>query len=460
MKKMKLRNMFRMELNITEGVIWKQIMLFFIPILFGSFFQQLYNTVDAIIVGNYLGKEALSSVGGSTGTLIDLMVGFFVSLSTGATVVISQYYGARNDKKVSEAVHTSFIIAIVGGFILTIVDFLLAPFALKLMRVPSELMDYSVTYLRIYFLGLIPNLIYNIGSSILRAVGDPKRPLIFLIVACITNIVLDLLFVIVFKWGVAGVAIATITSQFVSSILVVIVLVRANGSYRLKLNKMKFHLERFKELIKIGFPTGVQSIMYSFSNIVVQLAINGLGTNTIAAWTAFAKMDSLFWMMIGAFGVSITTFVGQNFGAKKYSRTKKAVRQCLMLASIGTVAMSFIYVIFGEYIYMIFTNDPAVIERGLIIVKWITPTYITFIAIEILSGALRGMGISLTPTVMTGFGICLFRVIWILFVVPLNNSIPTIALCYPISWLLTSLMFIIYYKHFWRKNKDKYTDIV
>lgn len=460
MKERRIRNIFRMELNITEGVIWKQIMLFFIPILFGSFFQQLYNTVDAIIVGKYLGKEALSAVGGSTGTLIDLMVGFFVSLSTGATVVISQYYGARNDKKLSQAVHTSVIIAVVGGLILTIVDFLLAPYALKLMRVPSELMDYSVTYLRIYFLGLIPNLIYNIGSAILRAVGDSRRPLIFLIVACITNIILDLLFVVVFKWGVAGVAIATVLSQVVSSILVIIVLIRANESYRLHINKLKFHFERFKELIRIGLPNGVQSIMYSSSNIVVQLAINGLGTNTIAAWTAFAKMDSLFWMMIGAFGVSITTFVGQNFGAKKYSRVRKAVRQCLILSSIGTAAMSFIYVFFGKYIYLIFTNDAAVIERGLIIVKWITPTYLTFICIEIISGALRGMGVSFTPTVMTGIGICVFRVIWVFFVVPFNRSIPTIALCYPISWLLTSTMFVIYYRHFWRKNKNKYTDII
>ncbi|SHJ91656.1 putative efflux protein, MATE family [Hathewaya proteolytica DSM 3090] len=459
MRKITLKKLFNMELDITEGVIWKQIMIFFIPILFGSFFQQLYNTVDAIIVGNFLGKEALSAVGGATGTLIDLMVGFFVSLSAGATVIISQYYGARKDREVSQAVHTSIALAIAGGFILMIVNFFVTPFALKVMKVPEEIMDYSLIYIRIYFIGLIPNLIYNIGSAILRAVGDSTRPLIFLIVACLTNIVLDLLFVVVFKWGVAGVAIATIVSQLVSSVLVILVLARSQQCYRLYFHKIKFYKNRFNEIIRIGVPNGIQSIMYSSSNILVQVAINTLGTNTIAAWTAFAKMDSIFWMMIGAFSVSITTFAGQNFGAKKYTRVKKGINQCLGLTALGTIIMSLIYVFFGKYIFYIFNQDAEVIEKGMIILRWISPTYITFICVDIIAGGLRGMGISVIPTVMTAVGICLFRVVWVFFVVPLNRTIPTIALCYPLSWTLTSIMFIAYYIYFWKKNKNKYVDI-
>ena len=303
--------------QITEGVIWKQLLLFFFPILFGTFFQQLYNTIDAMIVGRYVGKEALSAVGGITGTLINLLVGFFVGLSSGATVIISQYYGAKRPKHVSLAVHTAIAFCLVGGIALMILGIILAPFALRATGTPAEIIPYAVLYMRIYFIGIIGNLIYNIGSGILRAIGDSKRPLYFLIVSCFVNIVLDLLFVVVFHMGVAGAAWATILSQLVSALLVIYVLTHTKESYRLMLRNIRIAPDMLARIIQIGFPAGLQSVMYSVSNVVIQAGVNGLGTDTVAAWTAYGKLDGLFWMMINAFGISITTFVGQNYGAKK-----------------------------------------------------------------------------------------------------------------------------------------------
>ena len=314
--------------QITEGVIWKQLLIFFFPILFGTFFQQLYNTADAIIVGNFVGKEALASVGGSASTIINLLVGFFVGLSSGATVIISQYYGADNRRRVSDSVHTAIALAIAGGVVIMLIGLVSARFALTAMGTPDDILSLSLTYMKIYYLGTIPSMIYNMGSGILRAVGDSKRPLYFLIASCLVNIVLDLLFVAVLDMGVAGAAIATIASQFFSAILTLIALLRTQDSYRLIVSKIRFHRDLLFDIIKIGLPAGLQSAMYSISNLLIQSSINSFGTDTIAAWTAYGKVDSIFWMIMGAYGVSITTFAGQNFGAGKYDRIKKSVRIC------------------------------------------------------------------------------------------------------------------------------------
>lgn len=437
---------------ITEGVVWKQLLIFFFPLLFGTFFQQLYNTVDAIVVGKYVGKEALSAVGGTTGTLINLFVGFFVGISSGATVAISQYFGADDEDNVSKAVHTAIALAIVGGTIIMIMGIVGAPYALRWMGTPEDIMPYSLQYIRIYFAGMIANLIYNMGSGILRAIGDSKRPLYFLIVSCIVNIVLDFLFVVVFHLDVMGVAIATVISQVVSGVLVCLSLMSSYECYKLDLRKISFDSKILNKIVNIGLPAGVQSLMYTTSNIIIQASINSFGTDTIAAWTAYAKIDGIFWMILGSFGISVTTFVGQNFGAGKKDRVRKGVRTCISMSMGTSLAISFILYISGGYLFKLFTNDPMVIDIGLQMMHLITPYYFTFVAIEILSGALRGMGSTLVPMVISGVGVCALRVIWIFIAVPIWPTVETIILSYPITWTITSLLFIIYYIYFMKKN--------
>ncbi len=431
--------------QITEGVIWKQLLFFFFPILFGTFFQQLYNTTDAVIVGNFVGKEALASVGGPAATLINLLVGFFVGLSSGATVIISQFYGAEHEEDVKKAVHTAFALSIAGGAVIMVLGLLFSGAALRAMNTPEDIMKLSVQYMRIYFLGVIPSLIYNMGSSILRAVGDSRRPLYFLILSCIANILLDIFFVVVLKLGVAGVAIATVLSQVISALMTMAALMRSEDSYRLILKEIRFHSHILHNIIRIGLPAGLQSSMYSISNLIVQSSVNSFGTDTVAAWTAYGKVDGIFWMIIGAYGISITTFAGQNFGAGKYDRIRKSVRVCMGMAAFTSILLSVVVLTGGRLFFSLFTNDANVVEIGLGMMRVISPTYVTYICIEILGGTTRGCGDAVLPTVMTAVGVCILRVAWVLIAVPLRPEISTVAFSYPLTWAVTSVMFIIYY---------------
>lgn len=439
--------------QITEGVIWKQLLFFFFPILFGTFFQQLYNTTDAVIVGNFVGKEALAAVGGPAATLINLLIGFFTGLSSGATVIISQYYGAKKQEDVRRTVHTAIALSIAGGAVIMVLGFLFSGAALRAMNTPEEILSLSVVYMRIYFIGVIPSLIYNMGSGILRAVGDSKRPLYFLILSCIANIVLDILFVTVLKMGVVGVAVATALSQVFSALLVTAALMRTEDSYRLYMKEIRFSPELLHKIIRIGLPAGIQSTMYSASNLIIQSSINSFGTDTIAAWTAYGKIDGIFWMIMGAYGVAITTFAGQNFGAGKYDRIKKSVRICLGMAAFTSVLLSVIVLTGGSLFFRLFTDDPDVVSIGLGMMRVISPSYVTYICIEILGGTTRGCGDAVLPMLMTCVGICVLRVVWVLVVVPLRPEMSTVAFSYPLTWSATSLLFIVYYlRGNWQKR--------
>ena len=431
--------------GITEGVIWKQLLLFFFPIVLGTFFQQLYNTADAIIVGKAVGKEALAAVGGSTGTLINLLVGFFVGLASGASVIIAQLFGARRAQDVSRAVHTTIALALSSGALLTAVGLLCAGGILELMGTPQEVMAYALPYLNIYFLGMILQLVYNIGSGVLRAVGDSRRPMLFLICAALTNIVLDILLVLGLNLGVRGAAIATVLSQVVSAVLILVSLCHAQPVYRLHFRRIRFHGDMLARIVRIGLPAGLQSVMYSLSNMIIQASVNGFGTDVMAAWTAYGKIDGLYWMMISAFGVSITTFAGQNFGARRYDRMRRSVRVCLGMAAGVTVFMTALILAVGRPMLGMFTDDAHVVEMGMSIIRLIVPTWITYLCIEILSGAMRGAGDSLMPTLMTLTGVCLMRVFWVTVVVPRMHQLPVLMLSYPITWVITSCMFIVYY---------------
>lgn len=431
--------------NITEGVIWKQLLLFFFPILFGTFFQQLYNAADAMIVGRFVGKEALSAVGGGTGTVIQVLVGFFVGLSSGATVIISQYYGAKKAEMVSYAVHTSIAFSILAGIVMMVAGIVAAPAVLMAMDTPTDVLKPSVLYIRIYFAGIIGNLIYNMGAGILRAVGDSRRPLYFLIVSCLTNIVLDVLFVVVLQMGVAGAALATILSQAVSAVMVIVVLMRTKDMHRLSPGQIRLDRRMLGRIIRIGFPAGLQSVMYSSSNVIIQASVNSLGTDTVAAWTAYSKIDSVFWMIVNAFGISVTTFVGQNYGAGKKDRVHKGVRVCMALTFGATFLISIILYCWGIYCYRLFTTDEAVVEIGIAMMKYLVPVYFTYVSIEILSGALRGVGDCWIPTLLCCLGVCVLRICWIAFAVPLRRDIFNIMFSYPLTWVVTSILFIGYY---------------
>ncbi len=431
--------------QITEGIIWKQLLLFFFPIVLGTFFQQIYNTADAIVVGRYVGKEALASVGGSTSQIINLVVGFFVGLSSGATVVIAQFYGARDQKNINRALHTAIAFSIAGSIVITILGLLFSPFFLQLMQTPQNLMADSTLYLRVYFAGIFFVFIYNIGSGILRATGDSRRPLYFLIVCCFLNIILDVVFVVGLHMAVAGVALGTLISQGVSAVLVLIALFRSRDIFRLRLKELHFHRASLQSLLRIGIPAGLQSVMYNISNVIIQACLNTFGTDTVAAWTAFGKMDAFYWMVCSAFGIAITTFIGQNYGAGKYNRMRKSVRICFAMAMGSSIAISAVLLIFGSYIFQIFTGDAIVVEIGMEMVRFMVPFYSIYVFIEILSGALRGTGNVLIPMLMTCGGVCLLRLFWIIVMLPIHREIITIIFSYPISWSITALMFIFYY---------------
>lgn len=442
--------------GILEGVIWKQLLIFFFPILLGTFFQQLYNTADAMIVGKYVGTEALAAVGGATGNLISLIVGFFVGLSSGATVIISQFYGARRDGDVSRAVHTGLALAVGGGAVLTVLGWFLSPVMLEWMGTPADVMDYAVSYIRVYFLGMIPSMVYNVGSGILRAVGDSKRPLYFLIAACMTNIVLDLLLVMGLDMGVAGAGWATILSQMVSAVLVVAVLMRSRTSYQLHLRQLRFHGDLLSRITAIGLPAGLQSVMYALSNVIIQTAINGFGSDTMAAWSAWGRIDGIVWMILNAFGISITTFVGQNFGAGRFDRVRKAVGQCLLMAFGVTLLCTLLMLLLGRNMFLLFSNEESVVQIGMTILHRIGPFFVAYVCIEIFSCAVRGAGDSLLPTLMTLGGICVMRLVWLWVVVPLDRTLETTVLSYPVTWMITSLLFILYYlKGGWLKRCQK-----
>lgn len=430
--------------GITEGVIWKQILAFFFPILFGTLFQTLYNTVDAIIVGQALGKQALAAVGGGTGTMINLIIGFFTGLSSGATVVISQFYGAKDHEKAGKAVHTAIMLALVGGILISILGYIFTRPLLILIDTPADILDMAETYLHIYFLGALSIVMYNMCAGIFRALGDSRNPLYFLIIGSLVNIVLDILFIMGFKMGVEGAAYATVISQVVSAVISLIWLRKREDACGLKLKSLRFDIQILKRMMAIGLPAGIQSIMYNISNMIIQTRVNSFGTDTAAAWAAYGKLDAIFWMMVNAFGISITTFVGQNFGAGKIDRARKGVKSVFAMTLVSSLLLEVVYVFFGRYGYHIFVTDKEVIDIGMRIMLTIAPFYFTYISIELLSGAIRGAGKSLVPTLFTVIGICGMRILW-LSVPALCATVELVMVCYPVSWTLVSILFLVYY---------------
>ena len=438
--------------QITEGVIWKQLLIFFFPILLGTFFQQMYNTVDTIIVGRVVGTTALAAVG-ATGPLVNMVNGFFIGISSGATVILSQNYGAGNRQGVQDALHTGVTLSLVLGAIITVLGVGLGPWVMSLMNMPKNCMGDASVYLRIYFAGAIGSMVYNMGAGILRAMGDSRRPMLFLMATCVLNVVLDVLFVAVLKMGVAGAALATTVSQFISAVLPILVLLRLPED-ALDLRKLRIDRKLLGRILRIGVPAGLQFVTFDFSNILIQSGVNSFGDVTMAAWTAHGKTDAITWMISGAFGVSVTTFVGQNFGAQKYRRIRQSVWISLAMSVALVGAVAALILAFRTQILGIYTDDPNVVAVGSTIMLSIMPFNIVFMPIEVFAGTMRGVGYSVMPTLITGSCVCLFRILWLMTVVRRWHTLKMLTICYPISWILAAtVFFIVYLRGNWLRSR-------
>lgn len=435
-----------LENAMTQGVIWQQILLFFFPIMFGTLFTTLYNTVDAIIVGQLLGKEALAAVSGGTSTMTNLIIGFFTGVASGAAVIVSQFYGAGNEERVSKSIHTAIGLSILFGAAITVFGYALTVPLLELIETPEDVLPLATDYLHVYFAGALPLILYNMASGIYRSFGDSRDPLIFLIIGAVANIFLDIVFISVFKRGVKGAAEATVISEILSALITLICLCRRKDCCRYFISR-SFDIDPviLKKMLQLGLPGGIQSIMYNISNMIIQTNVNRFGTDTAAAWASYNKLDSIFWMIVNAFGIAATTFVGQNYGAGKLERAKKGVRDSLLMSAVTAVVMTGLYLTLGKFAFRLFTSDEAVIATGMRILRTIAPVFILYIPIEIFSGALRGVGKTLIPTLFTVFGICGLRIIW-LSIPWCTATIERVMYSYAISWGLVSLLFLTYYK--------------
>ena len=395
-------------------------------------------------MGNFVSNEAFSAVGTVT-PIVNMLIGSFMGLASGAGVVISQYYGAKQMERVKQAVHTSLVMTLVLGVIMTAAGILLTPFLLGLMKTPADVFPEATAYLTIYFSGVMGLMLYNMGAGILRAVGDTKRPLYFLIIACLTNIVLDVLFVMGFGMGVLGVAAATVLSQVVACVLVMLMLMRSTSVFSVHRSEIGFTDYSTRRVLRVGLPAALQSNMFTIANIIIQSCINSFGTDTVAAWTAYGKVDGLFWMIMGALGISVTTFVGQNFGAQKYRRVRRSVRIGLLMGFAIAGLCSAVLLTFAHTLLSWFTTSETVLSIGMRTVQLTIPFYFTYVSVEVLSGAVRGTGDSFWPMIISASGICLLRMLWVFLVVPMFPGFDTIVMIFPISWGATSLIFAAYY---------------
>ena len=431
--------------QITEGVIWKQLLIFFFPIVIGTFFQQIYNTADSIIVGRFVGKEALAAVGGSVNQIVNLMVEVFVGLTSGAAVIVAQFYGAGDRKNLDRTIHTSYAFALTVGILTGLLGIFVSEPVLRLMKTPEELMTDSTIYLHIYFLGIVFNVVYNMGASILRAMGDSRRPLYVLMISCGINILLDIFLIVVLKMGVSGAAVATVSCQGISACFVTGMLMGSHTFTPLKLQKIRFFGRSLISVLRIGIPAALEAAMYTIANLIIQVFVNELGTDTVAAWGNFGKIDAVFWMVINSFGIAITTFVGQNYGAGKTQRMRKSVRICLVMSYSAAFLVSGLLYAFARPLYSLFTTDKGVVQIGVDMLRFLMPSYFLYVVIGIFSVAFRGAGRVVVPMILTCGGVCLLRIIWMFGLVPVCPGIKTIMLSYPVSWGITAVLFIIYY---------------
>ncbi|WP_298580982.1 MATE family efflux transporter [uncultured Olegusella sp.] len=443
-----LRNM-----DMTTGRVVKRLVCFFLPILAGSLFQQLYTTADAVILGQYAGKIGLASID-AIYNLLKLPVNFFVGLSTGATILISQFFGAKDEHALSKVIHTGICSALAGGVVLSIIGVSIAPLCLKAMAVPKEIFSLSLSYVRVIFGGLALSMVYNIGAGILRAVGDSKTPFYILVTTGCVNIILDLVFVAIFKMNAPGAALATVFSQGLSATLVLVTLFNTKAPYHLMRRKLKADRKMLISICKLGLPIGLQSALYPVANMMVQTSINSTGTDNIAAWALCGKLDFMIWLITDSLAAAIATFVAQNYGAKAILRARHGIRVGLAITLGAIAVISLILFFWSIPIGKLFINagDVDIAVAAGSIMRFLAPLYILYVFGEVLAGAIRGLGETLRPMLITMAGTCVTRILWIIFIVPLRSDLFTILGCYPLSWAVTSLSFVLYYLSYSRKK--------
>ena len=432
------------RIDMTKGSIWKCMISFAIPVFIGHLFQQLYNTADSIIVGNFVGKEALAAVA-SSGNLIFMMTGFFMGLCMGAGVIISRYLGARDFEKMQKAIHTAVAFALCCGLTLSILGLWLAPKLLILMKTPENVLPLSTTYFRIYFFGSFFSLTYNVCAGILQAVGDSKSPLRFLIIASLTNIVLDLVFVGVFNLGVAGAAVATVISQMLSAVLGFRKLLMSEGYYQLHLNKIRFDFDRLKEILHQGIPSGINNSIISIANVVVQSNINAFGDDAMAGCGSYSKIEGFIFIPIMSFSMAITTFIGQNLGAGNHERALKGSRFGILSAMASAEILGGILWIICPWVIPLFNSDPAVVEIGVNQMRTESIFFFALAFAHAVSAVMRGAGKAKMPMYTMLLCWCIIRVTYITVAVRFYPVIETVYWAYPITWLLSCVIFLAYY---------------
>ena len=440
------------SIDMTEGSIFNKIILFAIPLMLSSILQLLFNAADLVVVGKFAGSESLAAVG-STNALINLLVNLFIGLSMGASVVMGRCIGARRYDEAHKALHTAMAIATVGGVMMIFVGYFASAPMLKLMATPDDVINLSILYMKIYFMGMPGMMAYNFGSAILRSAGDTKRPLYFLTVAGVVNVILNLILVIGFHMGVAGVAIATATSQYISGFFVVMALVKSEGYMQLHLKELRFHKDQAFEMIRIGFPAGLQGIIFSISNVLIQSSINSFGKIVMAGNTAASNIEGFVYTAMNSIYQTALSFTSQNMGAKRYDRIDKILFECqLTVIIIGLVAGIGAYTM-GDKLLAIYDSDPEVIGYGLTRMSLVCAPYFLCGMMDVMVGSLRGMGYSIMPMIVSLTGACLFRVIWILTVFAANHTLFTLYISYPISWALTFSIHLLCYLVVRRKFK-------
>ena len=435
----------RKDVDMTEGNIFRHLIVFAFPLLLGNVFQQLYNMVDTWVVGNYVSNEAFSAVG-SVGPIINMLIGFFLGLSSGTGVVISQYYGAKQYDKVRDTVHTAILMTLLLGILFTGVGIAMTPFMLKIMQTPEAVVPESTAYLTIYFSGIIGLMVYNIGAGILRAVGDSRGPFYFLVVSALLNTVLDLVFVLVFDLGVKGVALATILAQGTSAVLVMITLLRSDTCVRFSFRNLKISWEMLAKIVRIGIPTGLRMMVTSFSNVFVQSYINFFGEDCMSGWTAYGKIDQILFLPMQSLSLAVTTFVGQNLGMRKVERAKKGVNIAVGISMAATAVMMIPVMVFAPQLVAFFNSKPEVVTTGAMLLRYITPFYILCCLNQIHSGALNGAGDTRAPMfiILASFVVARQIYLFIMANFIVNEFLP-IAMSYPAGWFICSVIMCIYY---------------
>lgn len=442
------------EIDMCNGPITGKMLRFALPLMLSSMLQLLFNAADIITVGKFGSEHSLAAVGSNT-ALINLLTNLFIGLSIGANVLVARFYGAKNGEELNEMVHTAMLLSLISGLILTVTGVIFARYFLIWMKTPAEILDLATTYLKIYFLGMPAMMIYNFGSAILRAIGDTKRPLYFLAAAGVINIILNILLVVVFRLDVKGVGIATVISQTVSAILIIRCLAKSNGDIKLEFKKLRFSRGKIGAILRIGLPAGLQGSIFSLSNVVIQSSVNIFGPVVVKGNSAAQNLEGFVYFSMNAFHHATLSFTSQNMGAKKYDRLGKILKNGLCLAILFGAGFGGTVILFGRNLLSIYTNDSAAISAGMTRLYIITGTYTLCGIMDVMVGAIRGIGYTVLPTIVSLIGACALRLVWLatVFRIPKFHTINTVYLSYPITWLVTIIAHVICYIIIRKKNR-------